>query len=134
MEYTLNTSIAEDTSTIQKAIEQIADNEAADSKADGHGQLPENPSREIGVPVSSGQKASVHHWFFTFMWINIPVIGWFYLFYLAFNKKYLDRQSFARAYLLYKLIFLIIGIIILAILIHIGMELLDQLLVYMEML
>ena len=105
MEYTLNTSIAEDTSTIQKAIEQIADNEA-----------------------------SVHHWFFTFMWINIPVIGWFYLFYLAFNKKYLDRQSFARAYLLYKLIFLIIGIIILAILIHIGMELLDQLLVYMEML
>lgn len=95
MEYTLNTSIAEDTSTIQKAIEQIADNEAADSKADGHGQLPENPSRETGVPVSSGQKASVHHWFFTFMWINIPVIGWFYLFYLAFNKKYLDRQSFA---------------------------------------
>lgn len=71
---------------------------------------------------------------FTFMWINIPVIGWFYLFYLAFNKKYLDRQSFARAYLLYKLIFLIIGIIILAILIHIGMELLEQLLVYMEML
>ena len=87
MEYTLNTSIAEDTSTIQKAIEQIADNEAADSKADGHGQLPENPSRETGVPVSSGQKASVHHWFFTFMWINIPVIGWFYLFYLAFNKS-----------------------------------------------
>lgn len=131
MEYTTDTSTAEETSSIQKAIEQIADKEAADSKTDNYGQPGENPSKEAVPPA---QRALVHHWFFTFMCMNIPVIGWFYLLYLAFNKKYQDRQSFARAYLFYKLIFLIIGIIILAILIHIGMELLDELLAYMEML
>ena len=134
MEYTLNTSIAEDTSTIQKAIEQIADNEAADSKADGHGQLPENPSREIGVPVSSGQKASVHHWFFTFMWINIPVIGWFYLFYLAFNRKNTSRRNFARAYLLYKLLSVLLSAALLAALVYVGIQVADKVLAYMEML
>lgn len=129
MEYTTDISTADETSSIQKAIEQIADKEA-----DSHRQPGENSSKEAGALTSPAQRTSVHHWFFTFMCMNIPVIGWFYLFYLAFNKKYQDRQSFARAYLFYKLIFLTIGIIILAILIHIGMELLDELLAYMEML
>lgn len=78
--------------------------------------------------------APVHSWFFTFMCMNIPVIGWFYLLYLAFNKKKALRRNFARAYLYYKLLFLLISAVILGILIYIGMGLLDQLLAYMEML
>jgi len=78
--------------------------------------------------------APVHSWFFTLMCMNIPVIGWFYLFYLAFNKKKSLRRNFARAYLYYKLLFLIISAVILGVLIYIGMGMLDQLLAYMQML
>lgn len=129
MDPTKTAPSAEDTTVIQKAIEQIADTEVASS--DQTGQEPAAPQ---AAPAACQPQAPVHHWFFTFMCMNIPVIGWFYLFYLAFNKKYPDRRSFARAYLLYKLVFLIVGLIILAILIHIGLDLLDQLLAYMEML
>ncbi len=76
----------------------------------------------------------VHEWFLTFMCMNIPIIGWIYLLYLAFNKKKTERRNFARAYLLYKLAFLIIAAIILGILTYIGLGLLDQLMAYMEML
>ncbi len=68
------------------------------------------------------------------MCMNIPIIGWIYLLYLAFNKKKTERRNFARAYLLYKLAFLIIAAIILGILTYIGLGLLDQLMAYMEML
>ena len=66
--------------------------------------------------------------------MNIPIAGWFYLFSLAFNKKNTQRQNFARAYLFYKLIFLAISAVILGILIYVGLDLLDQVLAYMEML
>ncbi|MCI8660909.1 MAG: hypothetical protein HFG54_11815 [Lachnospiraceae bacterium] len=84
--------------------------------------------------MKDSDSVQIHRWFFTFMCMNIPLIGWIYLLYLAFIKKYPERRSFARAYLFYKLIFLIISVLILGILIYIGLDLLDQLLAYMEML
>lgn len=100
----------EDTNHIQKAIETAMDDEV------------------------SRRPAGVQRWFFTFMCMNIPLVGWIYLFYLAFSKKVTDRRDFARAYLIYKLIFFTISAVILGILIFIGIGLLDQLLAYMEML
>ena len=66
--------------------------------------------------------------------MNIPVIGWIYLLYLAFRKDTTLRRNFARAYLFYKLVFLLISLVILGILVYIGMGLLENLLAYMEML
>lgn len=79
-------------------------------------------------------KASVHSWFFTFMCMNIPIVGWIYLFRLARRGETEERRNFARAYLYYKLVFLIVALIILIILAIIGMKALDALLAYMEML
>ena len=73
-------------------------------------------------------------WFYTFMCMNIPIAGWFYLFRLAFNKKNTQRQNFARAYLFYKLIFLRISLAIAALLAVIGFAGLHLLIRYMEML
>ncbi len=73
-------------------------------------------------------------WFFTFMCMNMPVVGWFYLFYKARHEEDPARKEFARAYLFYKLVFLIAGLVVLLILIWIGLGLLDQLLAYMGML
>lgn len=117
-----------ETQQIQKAIEQITDNETPDLQA-----LPEEKPAKPGEKPKE-EAAQIHRWFFTFMCMNIPIIGWIYLLYLAFSRKHTDRRSFARAYLFYKLIFLILGVLILGALIYIGLDLLDQLLAYMEML
>ena len=85
------------------------------------------------IPYDS-RPIEISEWFHTFMCMNIPIAGWFYLFRLAFNKKNTQRQNFARAYLFYKLIFLAISAVILGILIYVGLDLLDQVLAYMEML
>ena len=77
---------------------------------------------------------SIRTWFFTFMCASIPIIGWFYLLYLAFSKRQDLRKEYAKAFLLYKLAFLIVSLILLGIIFYIGAGLLDQLLAYMEML
>ena len=128
MEHTEIISPSKDTSTILKAIDQIADHEVVDNEQN---HLKKTIEESAAIQKNTAQ---IHHWFFTFMCMNIPVIGWFYLWYLAFNKKHPDRRNFARAYLFYKLVFLILGIIIWILLIHIGLNLLEQLLAYMEML
>ena len=73
-------------------------------------------------------------WFLTFMCMNMPIVGWFYLFHKARYEEDPARKEFARAYLFYKLVFFIAGAVVLLILIWIGLGLLDQLLAYMEML
>lgn len=125
------TNPLEDTDRIQKAIEKVMDDETS--------TLPLIPVPEIQPYETEEEEPSsspdrIHRWFFTFMCMNIPIAGWIYLFYLAFNKKVTDRRDFARAYLFYKLIFLVISAVILGILIYIGLGFLDRLLAYMEML
>lgn len=73
-------------------------------------------------------------WFFTFMCMNIPIIGWIYLLTKAFGKKDTPLKDFSRAYLLYKLVFLAVALVILGIAVYIGLGILDKLLAYMEML
>lgn len=73
-------------------------------------------------------------WFLTFMCMNIPIAGWIYLLHLAFGKKENQLRDFAKAYLLYKLVFLIVALALLGGLVYIGMGLADKLLAYMEML
>ena len=76
----------------------------------------------------------INEWFHTFMCMNMPIVGWFYLFHKARYEEDPARKEFARACLFYKLVFLIAGAVVLLILIWIGLGLLDQLLAYMEML
>lgn len=77
---------------------------------------------------------SVNTWFFTFMCANIPIIGWFYLLHLASSKRQDLRREYARAFLRYKLTFLVVSLLLLGIAIYIGAGALDRLLAYMEML
>lgn len=122
----------EDTDRIQQAIEKVVDEETAAIPP-----LPLSGIPEIDGGSQAGvlpRKVGTHAWFFTFMCMKIPIVSWFYLCYLAFNKKKTDRREFARAYLFYKLVFLSVSLVILGILLYIGIGLLDQLLAYMEML
>jgi len=94
---------------------------------------PKSNSKKESGPPTAGQ-ILVRHWFVTFMCMNIPIIGWIYLMTLAFSRSKDPRKDFAKAYLLYKLVFLLLSLVILAVAIHYGLELLDKVLAYMEML
>ena len=97
-------------------------------------------SQQEGPPSPGPRKTKyqpfvpVHRWFVTFMCMNIPMIGWIYLIILALSPSKGPRRDFAKAYLLYKLIFLLLSLAILAVALHYGLEVLDKLLAYMEML
>lgn len=89
---------------------------------------------EPSLPDDSNDSVPVHCWFVTFMCMNIPVIGWIYLLILAFGPSKGPRRDFAKAYLLYKLVFLLLSLAIIAVALHYGLLFLDKLLAYMEML
>ena len=121
-----------DTAKLQAALEKRADQETT---ALPPLSMPTNKKRLTIRPLSERWwTPSVRSWFFTFMCMNMPIVGWFYLFHKARYEEDPARKEFARAYLFYKLVFFIAGAVVLLILIWIGLGLLDQLLAYMEML
>ena len=121
-----------DTAKLQAALEKRADQETTVLPSLS---MPANKKRLTIRPLSERWwTPSVRSWFFTFMCMNMPIVGWFYLFHKARYEEDPARKEFARAYLFYKLVFFIAGAIVLLILIWIGLGLLDQLLAYMEML
>lgn len=121
-----------DTAKLQAALEKRADQETTVLPSLS---MPTNKKRLTIRPLSERWwTPSVRSWFFTFMCMNMPIVGWFYLFHKARYEEDPARKEFARAYLFYKLVFFIAGAVVLLILIWIGLGLLDQLLAYMEML
>lgn len=121
---------AEETSRIEKAIAHEIENVTA--------AIPPLPLTGLADEKTSvkpfPEDSPVRDWFFTFMCMNIPIVGWIYLARLARGKNGSARRNFARAYLFYKLVFLAVSAVILGILIYIGLDMLDHLLAYMEML
>lgn len=79
------------------------------------------------------RRSPIQSWFNTFMIMNIPIIGWIYLFILALSKKD-QRKDFAKAYLVYKLVFFLLALAIIAFCLYVGMEVADRLLRYINML
>ena len=121
-----------DTAKLQAALEKRADQETTVLPSLS---MPTNKKRLTIRPLSERWwTPSVRSWFFTFMCMNMPIVGWFYLFHKARYEEDPARKEFARAYLFYKLVFFIAGAVVLLILIWIGLGLLDQLLAYLEML
>ena len=121
-----------DTAKLQAALEKRADQETTVLPSLS---MPANKKRLTIRPLSERWwTPSVRSWFFTFMCMNMPIVGWFSLFHKARYEEDPARKEFARAYLFYKLVFFIAGAVVLLILIWIGLGLLDQLLAYMEML
>ena len=117
-----------DTAKLQAALEKRADQETTVLPSLS---MPANKKRLTIRPLSERWwTPSVRSWFFTFMCMNMPIVGWFYLFHKARYEEDPARKEFARAYLFYKLVFFIAGAVVLLILIWIGLGLLDQLLAY----
>lgn len=99
-----------------------------------HNNLKAVPAPQGAPSAGDMYRMPPRRWFLTFMCMNIPVAGWIYLLLLAFGKKENQLRDFAKAYLLYKLVFLAVALVLLGILVYIGLDIADKLLAYMEML
>ena len=116
--------------------DEAADDEALGANTPGD-ETYDGDETPVGSPSSqlpADYRIPPRKWFLTFMYMNIPVIGWIYLLVKAFGRKNTQLKDFARAYLLYKLVFLLVALIILGLAVYVGLGILDELLAYMEML
>lgn len=72
-------------------------------------------------------------WFVTFCWMHIPFIGFWYMVVMALRKKNpKEKKAFARAFILYRILVLILACTILYICYRMGLSFLEQILSYME--
>ena len=143
-----------DTAKIQAALEKRADQETTVLP---HLTLPDTqesgkPAQSASTPLAALRSAqqkkrrtsrsfcerwwtpSVRSWFFTFMCMNIPIYGWFYLKKLARQPEHNKMQDFARAYLYYKMVFLAVSLVIVILLLIVGIIGINKLFAYMELL
>ncbi len=76
---------------------------------------------------------SVSRWFLSLCWMQIPVIGFVYVLVMAFSKKTPPaKKSFAMAYILYRVLVLLLTITIIYVLFRIGVDFADELLRYVQ--
>ena len=85
------------------------------------------------IPYDS-RPIEISEWFHTFMCMNIPIYGWFYLKKLARQPEHNKMQDFARAYLYYKMVFLAVSLVIVILLLIVGIIGINKLFAYMELL
>ena len=74
----------------------------------------------------------IRTWYKTFMYMNIPIIGWIYLFFKS--RKNTETREFCKAYLLYKLTILFVCILLIIVGVMIAIPYIRQLLDYIEIL
>ena len=73
-------------------------------------------------------------WFQTICFMNVPVVGFFYMLVLAVRKKTpTARKDFAKAYLLYRVLVLFLALTILFLLYKIGLDFVDGILKYAKL-
>ncbi len=93
-------------------------------------QVPENA--ETPRRRSRGESrsyATVSQWFLSICWMNIPLIGFVYALVLAFGRKTpRDKKNFAKGYILYRLLVLLLAVTIMYIIYKVGLSFVDELL------
>lgn len=90
-------------------------------------------SPKLAQTVSTEGYVSVSQWFLSICWIKIPVIGFFYALVLAISQKTpTDKKSFARGYLLYRILVLLLSATVMYVIFQVGLGFVDQLLSFVK--
>lgn len=72
-------------------------------------------------------------WFQTFCWMHIPVVGFWYMVVIACRRNTSkEKKAFARAYILYRMLVLILACTLLYIFYRMGLSFVEQILSYIE--
>ena len=90
-------------------------------------------SFQKAVAFDDAEGVSVSEWFLSVCWIKIPVIGFIYVLVLALSKKtHPAKKNFARGYLIYRCLVLILSVTVLYVLYQIGLNFIDQMLSFVK--
>lgn len=137
-DYYLDDAVEDDDASIIEEIDIGADEEST-NKATWKRQKREkvyldNMSLADGesFDFSVYRPLTMSNWFTTFMFMNVPVFGLLYLIFIALFSKQPLKKDFARAYLVYQLIFIGIAVVVVAIACYFGIEMLDNALKFMQ--
>ena len=106
---------------------EIQEKEA--KKADGvlKDQMPQDIKRRENIR----KYGTIGRWFQTICLMNIPIFGFWYMVVLAIRKKTPpQRKSSAIAYILYRILVLVLALTILYVLYRIGLDFVDEILKY----
>ena len=89
---------------------------------------------EYGQKETGIQKwGNLGQWFQTICWMHIPIIGFWYLVIVAVRRKTpKEKKTFARAYILFRILVLILAFTILYIFYRMGISFLEQILSYIN--
>lgn len=94
-------------------------------------QQREMPQRQRQEPTKLQCFGGVGQWFQILCFMNIPVLGFFYMLVLAIRKKTpFQKKTFAIAYILYRLLVLLLSVTILFVLYRVGLSFVDEILKY----
>lgn len=76
---------------------------------------------------------NIGQWFLTICWMHIPVIGFWYLVIVAIQRKTpKEKKAFAAAYILFRILVLILAVTILYIFYRMGLSFVEQILSYIN--
>lgn len=76
---------------------------------------------------------SVSQWFLSICWLKIPIIGIFYALILALNPRTpREKRNFARGYILYRVLVLLLAVTVLYVVYHLGLGFVEELLSYVK--
>lgn len=90
-------------------------------------------SFQKAVAFDDAEGVSVSEWFLSICWIKIPVIGFIYVLTLALSKKtHQAKRNFARGYLIYRCLVVILSVTVLYVLYQVGLSFVDQLLSFVK--
>lgn len=91
------------------------------------------PAKRMVVSEDMMNYASVSQWFLSICWLNIPIVGFIYALILAIHPKTpYDKKNFARGYLLYQTLVLLLSLTILFVLYKVGLSFIDEMLSYVK--
>lgn len=90
-------------------------------------------SFQDAVAFDDAEGVSVSEWFLSVCWIKIPVIGFIYVLVLALSKKtHPAKKNFARGYLVYRCLVLILSLTIMYVLYQVGLSFIDEMLSFVK--
>lgn len=91
-------------------------------------------SEEYGLEETAiGKWGNLGQWFQTICWMHIPIIGFWYLVIVAIRRKTpKEKKTFARAYILFRILVLILACTVLYVFYQMGISFIEQILSYIN--
>lgn len=88
----------------------------------------ERPSEVVQDKVEV-KKMSTLDWLYLLLTVNIPILGWLVVIVGSIGKhKPIEKKKFCRAYILFKLIILIITVVALVLIFSFALDMMEQVL------